>query len=180
MTGTIELHTPRLLLRQHTAGDAEILHRVFGLDEAMYRYSGWNPYATAQLSEQTVQEFIGSYTQANFYGWAIEQDGLLVGIVGAYDFDPCTKSIEAGLSIRRDRWGEGLGTEALSAVLEYLTGAEGIQCVHAWCAAANTGSRRVMEKAGMVLTGTETGGLEVGGKVYDKLNFEYRAERILP
>ena len=82
MTGTIELHTPRLLLRRHTAGDAEILHRVFGLDEAMYWYSGWNPYATAQLAEQTVQEFIGSYTHQNFYGWAIEQDGQLVGTVG--------------------------------------------------------------------------------------------------
>ena len=71
--------------------------------------------------------------------------------------------------------GEGLGTEALSAVLEYLTGTEGIQCVHAWCAASNTGSRRIMEKAGMVLTGTEPDGLEACGKVYDKLNFEYSA-----
>ena len=174
MTGTIQLHTPRLVLRRHVAEDAEILHRVFGLDEAMYRYSGWNPYATANLAEETVQDFIGSYSREDFYGWAIEQDGQLVGTVGAYDFDPCTKSIEIGLSIRRDRWGEGLGTEALSAVLEYLTGPEGIQCVHAWCAASNTGSRRVMEKAGMVLTGTEPDGLEVCGKVYDKLNFEYR------
>ena len=134
MTGTIKLHTPWLVLRRHVAEDAEILHRVFGLDEAMYRYSGWNPYATANLAEETVQDFIGSYSREDFYGWAIEQDGQLVGTVGAYDFDPCTKSIEIGLSIRR-----------------------------------------VMEKAGMVLTGTEPDGLEVCGQVYDKLNFEYSA-----
>ena len=36
-------------------------------------------------------------------------------------------------------------------------------------------SKTVMEKAGMVLTGTEPDGLEVCGQVYDKLNFEYSA-----
>ena len=62
MTGTIKLHTLRLVLRRHVAEDAEILHRVFGLDEAMYRYSGWNPYATANLAEETVQDFISRYS----------------------------------------------------------------------------------------------------------------------
>ncbi len=60
-------------------------------------------------------------------------------------------------------------------VLEYLTENEGIPCVTAWCAAENTASRRVLEKSGMQLVSIEKGGLTVGDKTYDKLNFEYRA-----
>ena len=59
-------------------------------------------------------------------------------------------------------------------MLEYLTGNEGIPCVTAWCAAENTGSRRVLEKAGMRFVNTEKNGLAVGDRVYDKLIYEYR------
>ena len=44
----------------------------------------------------------------------------------------------------------------------------------AWCAADNVGSKRVLEKAGMKLAGTEKNGLTVGDKVYDKLIYELR------
>ena len=55
-----------------------------------------------------------------------------------------------------------------------LTGNEGIPCVTAWCAAENTGSQRVLEKAGMRCVNTEKDGLAVGDRVYDKLIYEYR------
>lgn len=100
--------------------------------------------------------------------------GEIIGTIGAYDYDPESGSIEAGLSIRRDQWGRGIASEALRAVLEYLTGEEGIACVRAWCAAPNAGSKRAMEKAGMVQTAFEAEGLRVGDRVYDRLDFEYR------
>ena len=59
-------------------------------------------------------------------------------------------------------------------MLAYLTENEGIPCVTAWCAAENTGSRRVMEKAGMQLARTEKNALTVGEKAYDKQVYEYR------
>ena len=73
----------------------------------------------------------------------------------------------------RNCWGRGYATEALKAVMSYLTENEGISCVTAWCAAENIGSRRAVEKAGMKLVRTEEGGLMVGDCVYDKLVFEY-------
>ena len=74
----------------------------------------------------------------------------------------------------RDWWGRGFATEALKAVLAYLTENEGISRVTAWCAAENAGSRKAMEKAGMRLAETMEGGLTVGGKTYDRLIFEYK------
>ena len=58
--GTIPLKTPRLLLRRHVPEDARLLYQNFGTDAAMYRYSGWNPYATLKQARETVQRFIDS------------------------------------------------------------------------------------------------------------------------
>ena len=71
MTGTMEITTERLLLRRYRADDARILHEKFGCDPEMYEYSGWNPYATYEMAEDTVQRFIDSYGNTDFYGWAI-------------------------------------------------------------------------------------------------------------
>lgn len=170
--GTAELWTERTVLRRYRPDDADALYRHFGRDPEMARYSGWNPYATPETAKETVQRFIDSYADAHFYGWAIVVDGDLAGTIGAYDYRD--GRIEAGFSIRRDCWGRGYATEALKAVLSYLTENEDIPCVYAWCAAGNTGSRRVLEKAGMRLVCTEAGGLTVGERTYDRLDFEYR------
>ncbi|MBR2259278.1 MAG: GNAT family N-acetyltransferase [Blautia sp.] len=175
MLGTIQLKTERLVLRKHLPEDAAILYRDFGSDEAMYRYSGWNPYASLEMAESTVRNFMEQYTDANFYGWAIEKDGQLIGTIGAYDYDPVRNCIETGMSIARPFWGHGYAGEALGVVLEYLTEKEKIQVVTAWCASDNIGSIKAMEKAGMKLIGKEHCALKICGRTYDKLFYEYRS-----
>ncbi len=177
MNGTIELKTERLLLRRHCRKDAAILFRNFGLDAKMYEYSGWNPYATEKMAEETVQRFLDSYDNPFFYGWAIERNGALIGTVGAYDFDEDNSRIEVGMSIERASWGNGFASEALTCILRYLTEHEQIHTVTAWCASDNIGSMRAMQKSGMVQTDMERGALEIHGERYDKLIFEYAVER---
>ena len=177
MKGTMELRTGRLLLRRYRTGDSGILHREFGLNEKMYKYSGWNPYATQEMADASVRRFLDSYQDPSFYGWAIElRNGQknFAGTIGAYDLDPEKGTIEVGLSIRESLWGQGIATEALRAVLTYLTEEEGIPCVTAWCAADNIGSRRAMEAAGMQLAALEPDSLQVGDEVFDRQVFEYR------
>ena len=180
MKGTIELETGRLRLRRYRLEDAALLHRYLGTDEKMFEFSGWNPYATPEMAESSVQEFIDSYENPSFYGWAIElkadSEYSFAGTVGAYDYDPDAGTIEAGFSVRRDLWGRGIGGESLRAVLHYLTRVEKIPCVKAWCAAPNTGSKKAMEKAGMHQTAVETGALRIGRAVYDKLDYEYTGD----
>ena len=173
MAGTIPLKTPRLLLRRHVAEDTGLLNQNFGTDAAMYRYSGWNPYATPEQAWETVQRFIDSYADPHFYGWAIERERRMIGTIGAYDYDQDKSQIEVGFSIERASWGKGYAAEALQAVLEYLTVQEGIARVTAWCASDNIASKRTLEKAGMRLSGVDTGGLEVDGQRYDKLDYTY-------
>ena len=170
--GTAELRTERLVLRRYCAEDAVALYRDLGLDPAMFQYSGWNPYATPEMTRETVRRFMDSYCDEHFYGWVMDYEEVLFGTIGAYNYKD--DRIEVGFSVVRECWGQGFATEALEKVLEYLTENEGISCVTAWCAAENVGSKRVLEKAGMKLVDIEKGGLAVGDKTYDRLIFEYR------
>ena len=170
--GTAELWTERLILRRYRPEDAEPLHQRLGTDPAMAQYSGWNPYATFETAQETVRRFIAGYDDEHFYSWVMDVDDIIVGTIGAYDYQE--DHIEVGFSIIQDWQGRGLATEALRKVLEYLTENEGIPRVTAWCASENIGSRRVLEKAGMRLVRTEKDGFTVGDRVYDKLTYEYR------
>ena len=176
MTGTNEITTQRLRLRRYLMKDARDLYEKFGRDPEMYEYSGWNPYATLEMAEDTLGRFIDSYDGPSFYGWAIEYRGELIGTIGAYDYDPIADSVETGMSIERSRWGMGFATEALAAVLRYLTEHEGIANVCAWCASENTGSKRAMEKAGMKQVSAEKDALDINGKKYDRLVYRYSAD----
>ena len=171
--GTIELWTERIILRRYRPEDADDLYRYLGTDPAMYEYSGWNPYATPEMARETVQSFINRYDDERTYSWVMDIDDVIVGTIGAYDYHD--DRIEVGFSVVPGWQGRGLATAALRKVLEYLTENEGISCVTAWCAAENTGSRKVLEKAGMRLISEEKGGLQVGDRVYDKLVYAYEA-----
>ncbi len=154
MSGTKEILTERLRIRKHVMEDAEVLYENFGLDPDMYKYSGWNPYATREMAEKTVAGFIESYKDPHFYGWAIEKGGKLIGVIGAYDYNSKKNSIEVGMSIEKAFWGHGYATEALNEVLRFLTEDEKIDTVTAWCEKENAGSEKAMLKCGMKQTGT--------------------------
>lgn len=173
--GTAELWTQQLILRRYRPEDAGPLYQYLGSDPEMVRYSRWNPYATQEKAQETVQQMIDSYSDEHAYSWIMDIDGVVVGTIGAYDYR--NDQIEVGYSVVRGWQGRGLATEALSRVLQYLTENEGISCVRAWCAAENTASRRVLEKSGMQFVQLEQDGIRVGDRSYDILHFEYRGKK---
>ncbi len=172
--GCVELRTERLILRRYRPEDADDLYHYLGTDPAMYEYSGWNPWATLELAQETVRRFIDGYDDEHVYSWIMDIGDVIVGTIGAYDY--MDDHIEIGFSVVKGWQGRGLATEAMKKVLEYLIENEGIPRVTAWCTAENIGSKRVLEKAGMQFVNTEKNGFVAGGRVYDKLTYEYRLE----
>ena len=116
--GTVELWTERLILRRYRPEDAEPLHRYLGTDPAMYAYTGWNPYATLEMAEETVRRFIDGYEEDHVYSWVMDVDDGIVGTIGAYDYTD--DQIEAGFSVAPGWQGRGLATEALKKVMLFL------------------------------------------------------------
>ena len=173
--GTVELRTDKLTLRRYRPEDAQWLYEHIGTVPEMYQYSGWNPYATPDMARETVNRLIEDYVNDHSYSWLMDFEDIVVGSIGAYDYQD--NRIEVGFSVDRGWQGRGFATEALKKVLTYLTENENISTVTAWCAKENTGSRRVLEKSGMQLVGTEKNALRVGNTKYDKLIYEYRKRR---
>ncbi len=172
MHGTVELRTDQLILRPFIPEDAPALYKYLGADPDIARYSGWNPYATEEMARETVLQFIENSDDPHFYSWVIDFLESPAGTIGAYDYKD--DRIEVGFSVAKTFRHRGFASEALVKVLQYLTEHEKIPCVTAWCASENIASKKTLEKAGMQLVRTEKNGLEVDGRVYDQLIYEYR------
>lgn len=164
-----KLITEHLVLRKYVEEDAKVLYELLGRNPKVTKYTGWNPYATMEMAENTVKDFISQYGKEHFYGWAIEADGVLVGTIGAYDYDPVNRSIEIGYSIGSPYWRKGYATEAVQWICYYLKHYENIEQIHAWCAKENIASICVLEKAGMHLNSMQE--LLLDDVVHTKLNF---------
>ncbi|MFI5733497.1 GNAT family N-acetyltransferase [Kribbella sp. NPDC051587] len=81
---------------------------------------------------------------------AIVRDGELVGTVGSWVAEG---EREVTYWIDRPFWGQGIAGQALALLIERLPAGP----IHARAATDNAGSLRVLEKAGFVIIGTDTG-----------------------
>ncbi|MGW2178735.1 GNAT family N-acetyltransferase [Streptomyces sp. NPDC001732] len=91
-------------------------------------------------------------------------DGVVVGSTGVYG-PPGDRQVTYWID--RAHWGRGLATAALSALLDAVPE----RPLHARAAADNTGSRRVLEKCGFAVTGTDRGYAHARGGMTDELLF---------
>lgn len=167
--GTARLNCERLILRKYTPEDAERLFQLFGGDSICSKYTGWNPYLTLDMAQNTVNEFISNYQKPHFYGWAVELDSQFIGTIGAYDYDESTRGIEIGYSIGQEFWGNGYGKEAASYVCYYLMEYEGIKEIYAWCIEENVASKKICESLGMEVIDSEE--KQIGEHIYKQLNY---------
>jgi RimJ/RimL family protein N-acetyltransferase len=81
---------------------------------------------------------------------AITADGKLVGSIASFVIEGET---EITYWIDRAYWGQGIASRALALFLDTVT----TRPIHARAASDNTGSLRVLQKAGFTVTGTDRG-----------------------
>ena len=151
----ILLETDRLILRRFTDADfdnlteldadPEVTHFITGgvpeVDEAMLhawisQYERWPAYGTFAAIEKASGEFMGWFH-------------LRPGSGGGTADEP-----ELGYRLRRSSWGMGYATEGSRALIDKAFTDLGANRVWAETMVVNTGSRRVMEKAGLRVTRT--------------------------
>ena len=84
---------------------------------------------------------------------AIEVDGEVAGNIGSWEQDGRRF---VGYWLGRDFWGRGIATAALAEFVQELK----VRPLHAWVAASNAGSIRVLEKCGFVEIGSRTTDVE--------------------
>ena len=145
------LLTPRLRMRPFTEEDVDALHHVFGHPDV----TAWIDVPTREGAAETIGKHIAHQAAHGYGQWAAEDraTGRLVGEVGLQLLEG-GPDVEIGWVIARDRWGEGLATEAAAPWLDVAWGELGLDEVVAVIRPENHASRRVAGKLGMREAGT--------------------------
>lgn len=157
------LRTQRLKLREMRLSDQDAMHACFGDPEAM-RF--WNrPAHQHRSATERVVRRATVYAPFKQLIWAVEEaeSGECIGMVNYHKVDMAHRHADLGYLLRRDRWGRGLGREAMAAVVGHCFGALKLHRVQAVIDPDNTASRKLVEGLGFTLEGTLRETLFLGG-----------------
>ena len=149
------LETQRLVLREFTDADADLLVDLDSDPGVMHFITGGEPTSREEIVTGTLPAFLSYYRRYAGYGfWAALDcsDGTFLGWFhfrpgeGHPDDEP-----ELGYRLRRAAWGHGYAVEGSRALIDKGFTDLGVRRVLAETMAVHVASRRVMERAGMTL-----------------------------
>lgn len=147
------LRTKRLTLRPGRLEDADALHTLWGDPHAM-RWWSHPPHATIEQSRAKMDAVLSA---AGWRFWAVtrtddaEGDGRAIGTLSVHAHRPGVAEI--GYGFARRYWGDGLGQESVSALLDQLFRAERHRRVFADTDPDNAGSNRLLERLAFTCEG---------------------------
>lgn len=176
---TETLKTKRLTLRRLQAEDARALHENCSSDENVVRYLERGVCADPETTKALVKDWIKRYKTDDFFLWAVEFSGQVIGTVNLHDIDRENRRCEIGFSIGSKWWNQGIVTEAAGAVAGHAFSTLGFECIIGWCAAENAASARVMEKISMKKERFEPNAVRLsGGERADRIWYAMRKEDV--
>jgi RimJ/RimL family protein N-acetyltransferase len=158
------LETARLVIRTFEPGDAQAWLAMLA-DPEVRRFLPPVPAPTMADFQRAIAGRHEMEREGGYAMWAIEEKstGSFLGQCGLRPVDSVLPPAEAlappvegarrefdlAYHFNQASWNKGYATEAAIAVLTHGLGALGLDCIIALAMPGNTGSWRVMEKAGM-------------------------------
>jgi RimJ/RimL family protein N-acetyltransferase len=152
------LETRRLVLRRFTMADVDNLVSLDADPDVMHFITGGIPTARDEIENDTLPAFLGYYERFEGYGFWAAIEKATGDFLGWFHFRPRPGGppgqVELGYRMRKSAWGNGYATEGSRALIRKGFTESGVQRVTAEAMAANSASRRVMDKAGLTLVRT--------------------------
>ena len=154
--GTKILETNRLLLRPMALEDRDAMYRNWASDPEVTKYLTWQHYASPDVADAVLRDWTAQYDRADYYQWGIvlKSLGEPIGTISAVHQDQRVGSAEIGYCIGRPWWRQGVTSEALELVINYLIDQVGFNRIESRHDPRNPNSGAVMRKCGMVYEGT--------------------------
>ena len=157
MPATLELATPRLLLRTWRDADRAPF-AALNADPRVMRYFPSTQDRAA--SDASVDAWQAQFAERGWSNWAVElrESGEFIGFVGLsvprrpLPFSPC---VEIGWRLAPAFWGQGYASEAACEALRAGFDRLGLDEIVSFTALGNTPSRAVMARIGMQDTGED-------------------------
>lgn len=150
-----ELATPRLALRRPRRRDAAAIFDAYASDPEVSRHLTWRTHRTLADTH--------AFLDAADRGWATGSElvylawmgGELVGATGLSRVG--RDRVRTGYLVARPRWGQGLATEMLRAMVEAAFAMPGIAAIEALVEPSHAASEAVLRKCGFAPDGQATG-----------------------
>lgn len=148
MTSPKRIETEHLILRKPRLKDASIIFEAYAQDPEVTRFLVWRPHEHVGETEAFLKYCLQAWVQETSFPYVLtlrEKDEP----IGMLEIHNKGFKLEVGYVLARLHWGNGFMTEALRAVIVWAFGRPDIFRIQSICDVENTGSARVMEKAGM-------------------------------
>lgn len=150
MSLSMEVETPRLVLRQWLADD----RRPFAMMNADPRVTEFLLPLTEAQSDALAGRLAASIDEHGWGFWAVEAPGVapFVGFVGIKPLPPTlpfAPGVEVGWRLAQPYWGRGYALEAAEAALRVGFEQVGLDEIVSFTAVGNVRSRAVMARLGM-------------------------------
>jgi ribosomal-protein-alanine N-acetyltransferase len=148
------LFTPRLILRALRLTDLDNLYQ-YASDPEIDRFTPWTHYKSLDEARENLNEFLAEYERDGFGAWGIELSAgqRLIGIANFSRPHPINRRVEIGYTLARARWGQGLATEAVKALIQFGFEQMHLVRIEAVVLPDHVASARVLQKAGMQFEG---------------------------
>ncbi len=156
-------------IRGYQTQDIPTIHQLVEEPE-IYRHQIWGPNSLAATTQFVELCITNQRASPRTHFENVVEDlatGEVIGAIGIRIQDQKARKADIGYWICKDRWGEGLATEATRAVLKFGFTQLNLNRVWATASTKNPASIRVLEKAGMLKEGMLRSDLFIRGEYRD-------------
>lgn len=153
--GTQTIETPRLILRQARMEDAQVMFDNWANDPEVTKYLTWPPHGNVEITRKLLASWVQNYEKDDYYQWIIvlKDLGEPIGSIMASTVGRA-QSAHIGYCIGKHWWHQGIMSETLKAVIDFLFEEVGYHRAEAMHDPNNPNSGKVMKKCGMQYEGT--------------------------
>jgi ribosomal-protein-alanine N-acetyltransferase len=164
----VRIETERLLLRLITMKDAANIF-AYASDPKVTQYVRFVTHKNISDSRAFIRRVRASYKKGIDPVWGIELNasGQIIGTIGFLDWPNDNRRAELGYALNRKYWGQGLVTEAASALCDFAFWKMKLNRIEAGTIVGHTASQRVLEKCGFRLEGVLRQREIIKGRVVD-------------
>jgi len=147
------LETQRLILREVTIDDADVIFAIMS-DPQVMRYYG-TPMHSHDEAVKRANSIRAAFQERNIVYWAITEKASnnFVGSGGFWRIIKPDSRAHIGYELAPTCWYRGFMTEAISAMVKFGFETIKLHSIEAGIHPDNIGSRRVLEKVGFVQEG---------------------------
>ena len=155
-SGTQRLETERLVLRRFVNEDAVAMYKNWAADEEVTKYLTWPPHPNQEVSQKVVEDWVKTYDSQSYYQWAIvlKEKGEPIGSIAVVHMNEDVSMAQVGYCIGKTWWHNGITSEALKAVMNFLFDIVDVNRIESRHDPRNPNSGKVMKKCGMKYEGT--------------------------